>query len=123
MRSISPYVHTLNGRLRIKVSKVKGSAAEAVLVEQQLREVDGVWQVQANPTTGNVLIRYDPDQIEQSAVLCALGRLGYLQPDEVAPTPDQRQNLALERLGEAMMETLLRTTMELAGQRLVSVLI
>jgi cation transport ATPase len=123
MSGVSPYFHALNGRLRIKISKVKGSAQEAVEVEHQLREVDGVCHVQANPTTGNVLIRYNPDQIEQSAVLYALQRLGYLRQDEVAQTTDRRQSCAIEGLSGAMAETLLRTTMELAVQRLVSTLI
>jgi cation transport ATPase len=120
---VSPYFHALNGRLLIKISKVKGSAQKAMEVEQLLREVEGIWHAQANPTTGNVLIRYNPDQIEQSAVLHALERLGYLRQDEVVQTPDRRDNWALGELGKAMAETLVRTTMELAVQRLVSALI
>jgi cation transport ATPase len=120
---VSPYFHALNGRLRIKISKVKGSAQKAMEVEQLLREVEGIWHVRANPTTGNVLIRYNPDQIEQSAVLHALERLDYLRQDEVVQTPDRRDNWALGEVGEAMAETLIRTTMELAVQRLVSALI
>jgi hypothetical protein len=120
---VSPYFHALNGRLRIKISKVKSSAQKAMEVEQLLREVEGIWHVRANPTTGNVLIRYNPDQIEQSAVLHALERLDYLRQDEVVQTPDRRDNWALGEVGEAMAETLIRTTMELAVQRLVSALI
>jgi cation transport ATPase len=120
---VSPYFHALNGRLRIKISKVKGSAQKAMEVEQLLREVEGIWHVRANPTTGNVLIRYNPDQIEQSAVLHALERLDYLRQDEVVQTPDRRDNWALGEVGEAMAETLIRMTMELAVQRLVSALI
>jgi hypothetical protein len=62
-------------------------------------------------------------QIEQSAVLQALERLGYLRQDEVVQTPDQRHSWALGELGRAMAETLVRTTMELAVQRLVRALI
>ena len=123
MSGVSPYFHALNGRLRIKISKVKSSAQKAMEVEQLLREVEGIWHVRANPTTGNVLIRYNPDQIEQSAVLHALERLDYLRQDEVVQTPDRRDNWALGEVGEAMAETLIRTTMELAVQRLVSALI
>jgi cation transport ATPase len=123
VRAVSPYFHALNGRLRIKISKIKGSAPKAMEVEQLLREVEGIRHVQANATTGNVLIRYHPDQIDQSAVLHALQRLGYLRQDEVVQTPDRRHSGALEGLGEAMAETLVRTAIELAVQRLVSALI
>jgi cation transport ATPase len=123
VRGVSPYFHALNGRLRIKISKVKGSAQKAMEVEQLLGEVEGIWHAQANPTTGNVLIRYNPDQIEQSAVLHALERLGYLRQDEVVQTPDRRHSWALGELGGVMAETVVRTTMELAVQRLVSALI
>jgi cation transport ATPase len=123
MSGVSPYIHALNGRLRIKVVKIKGSAQKAMDVERRLREVEGVRDVQANPTTGNVLIRYSPETIAQSAVLDALQRLGYLRQDEVVQTPDRVRHWALQGLGEAMAETLVRTTMELAVQRLVSALI
>jgi cation transport ATPase len=123
MSGVSPYIHALNGRLRIKVIKIKGSAQKAMEVEQQLREIEGVRYVRANPTTGNVLIRYHPATIEQSAVLDALQRLGYLQQGGAAQPPDGGHSWAMGGLGEAMAETLVRTTMELAVQRLVSALI
>jgi copper chaperone CopZ len=123
MNDVSPYIHALKGRLRIKVAKVKGSAQKALEVEEQLRSVEGVHSVRANPTTGNVLIRYNPDAVEQSAVLDALQRLGCLQKDEVAWMPATGRSWAVEGLGEALTETLVRTTMELALQRLVSALI
>lgn len=123
MSGVSPYIHALNGRLRIKVVKIKGSAQRAMEVERRLREVEGVRDVQANPTTGNVLIRYNPETIAQSAVLDALQRLGYLRQGEVVQPPVRVRRWALEGLGEAMTETLVRTTMELAVQRLVSALL
>jgi cation transport ATPase len=123
MRDVAPYIHALKGRLRIKVLKVKGSAQKALELEEQLRAIEGVHHVHANPTTGNVLIRYHPDKLEQSAVLAALQHLGYLQQAEVARVPPMGHSLAVEGLGEALAETLVRTTMELALQRLVSALI
>jgi hypothetical protein len=123
MSDVSPYIHALNGRLRIKVVKVKGSVQKAREVEEQIRALEGVRSVQANPTTGNILIRYNPDVVEQSAVFGALQCLGCLQHDEVAWMPATSQNRAVEGLGEVLTETLVRTTMELALQRLVSALI
>jgi copper chaperone CopZ len=120
---ISPYFHALKGRLRIKVAELKGLSRKALEVEGQLRKIDGINHVRANPTTGNVLVLYDPAKIEQYEVLGALQRLGYLRENGGIETAARSQSRAYEGLGEAMAETLVRATMELAVQRLVSVLI
>jgi DNA gyrase/topoisomerase IV subunit B len=125
MSDVSPYFHALKGRLRIKILKLKGSAQKALEVEEQLQAVKGVRFVRANPTTGNVLIRYNPGEIEQSAILDALQSLDCLRQDEVVWTsmPAKDRTQRFEGLGEALAESLVRTTMELALQRLVSALI
>jgi hypothetical protein len=125
MSDVSPYFHALKGRLRIKILKLKGSTQKALEVEEQLQAVKGVRFVRANPTTGNVLIRYNPGEIEQSAVLDALRSLDCLGRDEVVRTltPVKLRTQSLQGLGEALAESLVRTTMELALQRLVSALI
>jgi copper chaperone CopZ len=120
---ISPYIHALNGRLRIKVAEVKGLPMKALEVEGELRKIDGITHVRANPTTGNVLVFYDPAIIGQYEILSALQHLGYLRYNTVVRTPDRGHPRAFEGIGEAMAETLVRTTMELAVQRLVSALI
>ena len=68
----SLYVHALEGRLRIKIPKVKGAAGEAQEVERHLRQFTGVEDVSANPITGNVLILYNPRLTEQGAYLLFL---------------------------------------------------
>jgi copper chaperone CopZ len=120
---ISPYFHALNGRLRIKVAELKGLPTKALEVEGQLRKIEGINHVRANPTTGNVLVLYDPAKIAQYEVLGALQHLGYLQENGAIQTPARGRPRGYEGLGEAMAETLVRTTMELAVQRLVSALI
>jgi copper chaperone CopZ len=120
---ISPYIHTLNGRLRIKVPEVKGLPMKAVELEGALRNIDGITFVRANPTTGNVLVLYDPARIGQYEVLGALQRLGYLRHDAVVCTPDRAHLRTLEGLGETFARTFMHTTVELAVQRLLSALI
>jgi hypothetical protein len=120
---ISPYIHMLNGRLRIKVPEVKGLPMKAVELEGALWNIDGIIFVRANPTTGNVLVRYDPVRIGQDEVLGVLQRLGYLRHDAVVRTPDQAYSQTLEGIGETFARTFIQTTMELAVQRLVSSLI
>lgn len=59
----SSYLHILNGRIRIKLADVKGQPLNASRVEKTLYQIDGVTHVKANPTTGNILILFDPDAI------------------------------------------------------------
>jgi hypothetical protein len=47
----STYVHALEGRLRIKVPKIKRALRGALEVELRLQQVTGVEDVSANPTT------------------------------------------------------------------------
>jgi copper chaperone CopZ len=128
---VSSYIHALDGRLRIKSAAVKGSLAKALEIEARLKEVHGVEQVKANPVTGNILIFYNPKEIEQAQVIATLQQLGYLEEStgyHVAATlPAQ----TLEGIGEVLArtvaefltETLVRSTMELAIRGLVSALI
>jgi copper chaperone CopZ len=120
----STYIHALDGRLRIKVTGVKGAPRRALEIEDELQAIDGVDHVKANPTTGNILIVYRPDKIGQHEVVSALHGLGCLQEH------DRAQMLAgsysggiAEGFSGMLAETLVRSTMELALQRLVSALI
>lgn len=70
------YFHAIDGRLRIKVPEVKNSPAKATQVEIRLRSLPVVTRVHANPTTGNVLVLYDPQRMTQDQVLDALRSLG-----------------------------------------------
>jgi hypothetical protein len=77
---VSTYVHALEGRLRIKLLEIKRAVTKAREVERQLQQFTGVDYVSANPTTGNVLILYDPRVIEQRELIFFLMQLGYLSP-------------------------------------------
>src|SRR5208337_4726898 len=75
---VSTYVHALEGRLRIKLPKIKRALREALEVELRLQQVAGVEEVSANPTTGNVLILYNPRILKQGEIISFLMELGYL---------------------------------------------
>ncbi|MGB8990993.1 MAG: HMA2 domain-containing protein [Desulfobaccales bacterium] len=74
----SSYIHSLEGRLRIKIPQVKGAADKALEVEAHLQHFAGVESVTANPITGNVLILYNPRLIDQWRLIPSLKELGYL---------------------------------------------
>jgi copper chaperone CopZ len=119
----STYMHALDGRLRIKVSGVKGAPVRALTLEGELRAVDGVKHVEANPMTGNVLILYSSDRIGQHEVIGALQRLGCLQEHDRVQTVQESGSGTMQRFSGMLAETLVRSTVELALQRLVSALL
>ena len=114
----STYVHALDGRLRIKVPKIKRAVREALEVELRLQQVTGVEEVSANPTTGNVLILYNPEIIAQEEVIFVLMQSGYLPQltsgAETAVAPSTTERLA---------NTMATAIMEAALGRLVGALI
>ena len=119
MRIASDYVHALDGRLRIKVAEVKGRPHVARFVEEQLRARAGVTEVTANPTTGNVLVLYEPARITQRDVVRALHALGCLRrPPSVAPATARRHAI----VGH-VAQTVARATVEMALQRVVYALV
>jgi hypothetical protein len=128
---VSPYIHALDGRLRIKIAAVKGSPARALEIEERLRKMHGIEQAKANPTTGNILIIYNPKRIQQGEVIAALQRLDCLGGSSghrvAAALPSQSVEgsggTLTRTLAESLTETLVRSTMELVIRRLVSALI
>jgi hypothetical protein len=73
------YIHTIKGRLRIKVRELKRSPAQARQVEALFQSVEGIQEVRANPITGNVLFLHDPERIAAREILALLIAAGYLR--------------------------------------------
>ncbi|MEW6380257.1 MAG: HMA2 domain-containing protein [bacterium] len=128
--SIQPaYVHSLRGRLRIKVAEVKGDLLRAREIEHKLSGFEGIKHLKANPTTGSVLILYDPHQWEQGKIIKTFKELGYLkelcqkQGPDVKPYKSAFAAEAFEGIGQRVMKSLAQTLIESAIQGLVSSLI
>jgi hypothetical protein len=120
MRVPSAYIHALEGRLRIKVAEVKGNAESAWIVESRLSIIAGIDQVTANPRTGNVLVLYDPARLTQGELVETLQGWGYLQ-DETLQPGTHRGSVGIGR--ESLANTLVRSSVEFALQRLFTALI
>ncbi len=78
MMPVIKYIHAIEGRLRIKVPEVKHSPVRAREIEDLFRAVDGIHEVRANPSTGNVLLLHDPRRIAARQILGALIAAGYM---------------------------------------------
>jgi hypothetical protein len=60
--------HHLPGRLRLRSAVLKGNALASEAAQRHLAQIDGVTSARANPSTGSVLLEYDPNVISPSNV-------------------------------------------------------
>jgi len=107
--SISPYLHVLDGRVRVKVPASKGAPQRALAIEQGLLALDGINTVMANPTTGNVLILFESTMLSHNDIIATIQKLGYL----TGPYPVPK----LER--NNLVNFVVQSAVELALERLV----
>jgi len=118
----SSYLHSLDGRLRIKVLGVRAAPEHAARLEEQFAGVAGMRQVQANPVTGNVLFMYDPSGIRQRDIMKMLQRLGWVS---AAPAPSQPPVARVahaahaDSTGHRILEKLITALLEIVLLRLL----
>jgi copper chaperone CopZ len=105
MKIAAPYLHRVNGRIRVKIPAVRRSPARAREVERELLGFPGVQETRANPTTGNVLILYDDERVDEAAILRLLEDQDWL--NESSARPRENSGLA-HRLAVAVVESALQ---------------
>ncbi|RJR46773.1 MAG: hypothetical protein C4576_10730 [Desulfobacteraceae bacterium] len=85
---MSDYIHSIPGRLRIRISKIKSKPATAEALQALLGRLHGIVFLSINPLTAKVLIIYSPEIIGSEKILEALRKKGFLE----AKTPGGRTN-------------------------------
>jgi copper chaperone CopZ len=65
--------HHVPGRLRVHVPRVKGNMANARALEATLSKINGVSRVESRQLTGSVVVHYDPNTLNSTALSAALG--------------------------------------------------
>lgn len=113
----STYLHALEGRLRIKIESVKGCPEMADDVETLLAAIDGIDGATANPSTGNVLVHYNPARLTQDEILELLRDTGLVRERPA----DQPHRLRIEP--QTLANAIVRSSVEYALQRLLTALI
>ncbi len=106
-------LHALAGRVRVKLSDVKGNPGRVRAIEARIGELPGVRHVSASPVTGNALIQYDVGVTDRDAILGTLSAWGHLWNG-----PPPRPAVVAE-----LPMTLLRAAAELALQRALTALL
>jgi copper chaperone CopZ len=125
---ISSYHHATPGRLRIKISQVKGSQEIAQKVERILKNLQGVQGITANPLTGNVLVLFDPESLTHSEIVEVLITQGYLERQQKVSRQSARSSPLTnvfhpEYVGKAVADVILQTAVEFAVKRALLALV
>src|SRR5579883_1515704 len=86
-------LHAIPGRARIHLSGWSGQGRRKI--ESHLRALPGVLSAEANPATGNALIRYDPTETDEQDLLAAARalqpQLSEMQEQEPPAPPATRE--------------------------------
>jgi hypothetical protein len=77
--------HYIPGRVRIRISKVKGNASLAEDIRQNFSAIAGIHKVEANPLTGSVLVEYDPQTVGSLGSLITMADTFGVLPDGLNP--------------------------------------
>ena len=113
----APYMHAIDGRIRIKVPALKGSEAQAARLRSALEVLAGIRYVKANPTTGNVLILFDSQTLGQEQLIEKLVEMNCFGQQNAAPSRLPRQ------FSGRIAETLIQSALQLALERLILALV
>ena len=100
---MNTYLHVLDGRLRIKVPEVKGDPLKASKVVGTLRKLRGVTYVHANPTTGSVVVLFEPEVISPEQIVQVLRETGCLMDARHVSQQVTEQNGARQKLAETLI--------------------
>ena len=109
------YVHSVPGRLRVKIPRVKGNALRAAEVEKLLEGVSGVRSGTASMVTGSVVVSYDPEQVDADGILEVLRQRDYFDPSRVI-SDNQYMASGLQKTSEVLSKVLVNRLVDMALQ-------
>lgn len=70
---MAAHFHSVPGRLRVHVPRVKGNVIAAREIETSISRLQGVARVESRELTGSVVVHYDPRAVDTSALLAEIG--------------------------------------------------
>jgi hypothetical protein len=77
------YLHHVPGRLRVRIPQLKQRPYRMKKVHEALKDHAGIERIEHRHTTGSVVVRYDPDVLDDTRILSALTHGGLLDETEV----------------------------------------
>ena len=84
------YLHSVPGRLRVKIPHLRQRPAEAAAIREVLR-IDGIHEVKIKHLTGSVVVHYDSAQLSEGRIVQALETSGYFDRSRAISCDSQLQ--------------------------------
>jgi copper chaperone CopZ len=112
--------HHLPGRLRFRSALLRGNARASEETQRHLAEISGVTSAKANPTTGSVLLEYDPEVISPNEVSDVLAAHGYVLRATRAEA--EAEDHWADKLARSVQGTLIKALVERLALAMISAL-
>jgi hypothetical protein len=108
------HLHHVPGRLRVRLSALKGNQNGAKALRSELLHVDGVQSLSVNPWTGSITLHYDRNRFEAAELWTRLRQLGYFcEASRRSPSPSiSKTNPVITTAAEALAETLVSAALK-----------
>jgi hypothetical protein len=75
-------MHHLPGRLRLRSPALKGNSLASEEARANLAAINGVTSAAANPTTGSLLLQYDPATVAPERIIHVLAAHGFVTAEQ-----------------------------------------
>ncbi len=89
---MSYYLHEIPGRLRVKIPDLKRSPKTAWDIQVLLKNLPGIKSSSTNTVTGSIIVYYDPELINASAIVSVLASEGYIDLAKVFFNRERKEN-------------------------------
>lgn len=119
------YLHSVPGRLRVKIPQLRHRPAMAAVISETL-SFDGIQDVKIKPLTGSVVVNYDPELLDQSRILQALEASGHFDQTRAISCDTQLQaasSKVAQKCGRAVFGWAVGRALEANGLGLLAVFI
>jgi copper chaperone CopZ len=110
---MSFYMHSTPGRLRIKSPIIRKNENACYEVRKLLGGINGIATVEANLTTGSLLINYNPKVIKHEDIIDLLHRKGYYDKSK-SVTHDEYIHKAASKAGSFVGRSVLGSVIGMA---------
>ncbi|MCX8069327.1 MAG: hypothetical protein N2738_02360 [Thermodesulfovibrionales bacterium] len=110
---MSYYIHDIEGRLRIKSPKIKKNPTNINELKKILSCVNGIATLDINPTTGSLLINYNPKLLKSKDITSLLQNKGYFDASK-AITNDEYIKNNVSKAGNFLTKTVIGASVETA---------
>jgi CheY-like chemotaxis protein len=109
LKSVTPYYHCLNGRLRIRVPGLKGCPEMAMEIERKMDSLSGIIKIHTSLVTGSILIYFDPAITNVDFIIGYLNSAGRFR--DVLPHTTVRKEKG-ESVGVMVGKTVIQSVIE-----------